>query len=173
MSSLEEEKWNLGQSPLLHTWLLRLSLDTHILLLAMPALCADSYTLKLFAHALERTYSAHRQGQSLDEDPLQYADVAAWQDELLLEPDAELERQYWAGIDLSLLATMRLPLSEKVMPLVGAWQKIATTFAPRVLDIPLDNAFAVQLQALAEQYAISISTWLLACLFRCFLASLQ
>src|SRR5436305_6620806 len=88
-------------------------MNTHILLLSLPALYADAATLMQCVAELSETYTALLQSEHLVEEPLQYVDVSAWQDDLLQEKDAEQRCQYWSRIDLSRLTSMRLPLERE------------------------------------------------------------
>lgn len=61
------------------------------LLLALPAANADAATLELLLSELAALY----QGQSLDDEPVQYADFAEWQHELISGPDGDAGRAFW------------------------------------------------------------------------------
>ena len=63
----------------------------HILLVQLPALCGDAYSLRVFARELAASYT----GGDLGDDLLQYADYSAWQDEVLASPDAREDIRFW------------------------------------------------------------------------------
>ena len=69
---------------LLHASLVTLAERTHLLLLCLPALCADARTLKNLANEIGRGYGARIEE---DEEPVQYVQFSEWQNELL-ENDA-------------------------------------------------------------------------------------
>jgi len=109
-TSLQREPVDLQQGPLLHVWLCRLAADRHLLLVSLPALCADSSSTKLFMDELTRAYAR----EALTEEVLQYADIAAWQEELLKEDEEEDTHQYWHQEKLSSMLNMRLPFEREV-----------------------------------------------------------
>ena len=61
--------------------LLRLSSEIHLLLIHLPALCADGYTLMQMVAELSHIYDCILRRMDQDEEPVQYADVAAWQEQ--------------------------------------------------------------------------------------------
>src|SRR5262245_51241776 len=73
---------DIERGPLLRGLLVKLVAQTHLLLLCLPVLCADAATLSLVAEEIGRAYSGRLGGLPLDE-PLQYADLAQWQNEQL------------------------------------------------------------------------------------------
>jgi hypothetical protein len=70
---------DLTGGPLLRLALARLEPERHALLAGLPALCADAAGLASLLRAIGRRYAA----PGLTDEPLQYADLAAWQNELL------------------------------------------------------------------------------------------
>jgi amino acid adenylation domain-containing protein len=81
------------QGPLLRAQLVRLDSERYALVLTASALCADASSLSLLAGELT--------GGQVVEDPLQYADFAAWQRELQAAQDDEAgrAREFWAGLE--------------------------------------------------------------------------
>ncbi|GHO60123.1 non-ribosomal peptide synthetase [Ktedonobacter robiniae] len=151
-------------SLLLRTGLLRLSTDNHVLLFCLPALCADDMTLSQCIVELSRMYAVLSAGEPLDEDPLQYADVSAWQDDLLAREDAEQQREYWRAQDFSrLVTTQDLCISYSTHGETSSLAQISTAFSPQAISIPLEPSLYPRLQTLANQYGISLEACLLAC----------
>ncbi len=72
--------------------------QTHLLALAASALIADGRTLDNLGEELVALYDGDGAAATLGE-PVQYADFAAWQDELLEdgEPEAERGRRFWSA----------------------------------------------------------------------------
>jgi amino acid adenylation domain-containing protein/non-ribosomal peptide synthase protein (TIGR01720 family) len=90
--------------------LIRQSAEHHCLMVSLSALCGDTASLKNLVQAIAQQYALRLSQSSPDEEPLQYADLAAWQSELLQENSATLNnwRQLnheWEGRSLPLQPT--------------------------------------------------------------------
>jgi len=142
----------LEQDSLLHTSLLTLSAHRHILLLALPALCADGQTLQNFLPAIGRAYASVLKGDTLSqEDVVQYIQFAEWQHELLASEDAEAGRNYWQQ------QLRELP------PLTLAGNPRATPFAPQTYSLRLDSSLITRMRAIAQHHQATVAGFLLAC----------
>ncbi len=169
----QEEYWHelfrrpfdLEHGPLLHTVMLRLSPQSHILIVSLHALCADAATLKQLGPAILQAYalSSHNRDEDTESDPLQYVHVAAWLNELLQEDDAEEEFAYWRKIDLSLLNSMPLPFERNEESARHKRKNSArTACTPGQIAITLPASLQKQLQMLGQHLEISTETLLLA-----------
>ena len=116
LASTEAEKpFDLAQSPPLRLTLVRLSRETHILMLTMHHIIYDAWSIGILASELCTLYEAYSQGNPspLSELPLQYADYAYWQRQRLTGEVLEKYLSYWreklAGVSpVSPLPTDRL-----------------------------------------------------------------
>jgi amino acid adenylation domain-containing protein len=101
-------------------WLFALGPQEHVLLVLMHHIAADGWSRRPLAVDLGQAYLARRDGQGPGWDPLpvQYADYAVWQHELLGDED-----------DPGSLAARQL----------GFWQETLRDL-PEQLDLPLDHA---------------------------------
>lgn len=106
--ALEVAPENLSDGPIVRAALVASGRGRSVLAFRMPALCADSASLKNVAADL----SAFIAGNPRQEEPLQYADLAAWQNDLLdgSDDDAKAGRAFWSSVDLSALCSLKLPL---------------------------------------------------------------
>ncbi|MCA1634008.1 MAG: amino acid adenylation domain-containing protein [Acidobacteria bacterium] len=86
-------EFDLEHGPALHASLVSLSDERAVLLLTLPSLCADSRSLELLTAELAALYEAP--GAVADEETLQYADYAAWQQEMLEGEESREGRAYW------------------------------------------------------------------------------
>src|SRR6185312_1338898 len=117
-----EAGFDLARGPLLRAQLAILAGERHALVLSLPSLCADMVGLFNLAREIVRAYG----GPGEEDEPIQYADLAQWQSELLDDEETRPGREFWAAQDLSALA-VRLP---------GEPARPAAEFSPRVLPLP-------------------------------------
>ncbi|GER91675.1 hypothetical protein KDW_58370 [Dictyobacter vulcani] len=149
---------DLEQGPLLAVQLLDfVTTGQQYLLVQLPALCADAAGLQAFSSELAQEYQACLSGSvSSEEEPLQYADVAAWQNELFEEDEAEEHCSFWQHVQLSALEVFSLPGSQ-----VSSKQTSAT-FTPQIYDFAFSPALYTELQAASQQLEVAPENILLA-----------
>ena len=146
------------QGQLLHASLITLSSERHLLILSLPAMLADAASLKNLIAELSRTYSACLQGQDLfleDSPPVQYADFAEWQHELLESPETELGKEYWQKQDLSARFSCKVPGDNN--------QLHQLSFAPKFITSNLSDELTLAIQEITRKQNTSIATFLLSC----------
>jgi non-ribosomal peptide synthetase component F len=132
--------------------LLTLSDNQHILLITLPALCADSWTLKNLVKEISQTYQAYFKGENLsDEEPVQYIQFSEWQNELLEDEYAETGKAYWRNQSFPNL----------VLPFEAQPQS-SEQFEPEVYTVKIHPDVAAKLDAIATSYKASLSEVLFA-----------
>ena len=133
------------------------------MLVAIPAICADRVSIHNLVEEISRLYTAYlheqeqEQEQELSEETLQYADIAAWQNELFEDEgeDEEVGRKFWQNKNVSNLVINKLA-SEK-----NSANKLI--FQPKFININLNHNTEAKIKALANQEDVSISTILMSC----------
>ena len=156
IAALQQQDQDLSHGPLLQAQLFSLSADRSLFLFSLPTLCADVATLRLFVTELQHIYARLLQNGSdftPEEEPLQYADVSAWQEELLLEEEASSQQAYWQKIDLTHLAATPIPLQ-------SAQRRPSTEKFPQIFPLAHEQ---FDLIAQAQAYDVSVEAWLLTC----------
>ncbi|KAM3100400.1 non-ribosomal peptide synthetase [Phormidesmis sp. 146-12] len=141
---------SLEQLPLLRSLLLALSPQEFLLILTLPALCADSRSLQNLVKDLFQAYTHNLIDQISSEEVVQYVQFSEWQNELLEENNTA--ESYWQH---SQLTSLKLPfrmISDGI-----------TSFKPQVYSVPLSPEINTQIQATAGRYGVSIALFLLAC----------
>ncbi|MEA5452797.1 amino acid adenylation domain-containing protein [Leptolyngbya sp. CCNP1308] len=155
LNHLLNQPFDWAQGPLLRShWLRHTTHDE--LLISLPTLCADGATLALIAQDLRRFYADNSQAD--DEPPLQYADLAEWQTELLEGEDTAAGRSYWRrSSDLEQIV-QRLPLEEnrpsKEASPTPQWDA-QIAFDPQVATVTLPHELAATLYRWAAQQGMT------------------
>jgi amino acid adenylation domain-containing protein/FkbM family methyltransferase len=157
---LESLLRKLGESPFdfergrtAHALLVALSPSRHALLLSLAALCADGSLPGNVARELSMDFSGTQADGSTE--PMQYAVVSEWWNELLESEDAEVGRQYWRGQDLQGSLTAALPF-EAATP-------AGLDFSPRRFSAVIEAETFARLEPLARGHGVGLSDLLLAC----------
>ncbi len=82
--------------------LIALASNRHVLLLSLPALSADQATLKSLVQEIAGAYSACQAGVSpFSDEPVQYADLSEWQNEMLESVETEAGRAFWSEREIA------------------------------------------------------------------------
>lgn len=151
---LEAAQYNsedLSQSPLLQIILLQLASDRYLLVLRMPALCLDAWSLRILVQEISDRYGASAP-LTPAEEAVQYVQFSEWQHQLLTEKESQAGRAYWNTIPLSKLTGLKLPFEERLKPdsnfCIKAWR----------IEIPV-----AAIQDLTQQQNTSVHDVLLAC----------
>lgn len=142
------------RGPLWHLSLIKLSSDAHLLLVVLPALCADTIGLYNLMRELGSAYAAGGRCPDSAQDVLQYADIAEWQNELLEGEEGEAGRAFWRGQKIAPWFSVKLP-GEKLL-------SEPTDFEPQAVHWTVPSDLRSQLEALAIAHQTSISVVLLA-----------
>ena len=151
----KRQGFDLEQGPLLRLSLLRLSKNKHILQICLPALCADTWTIKNLVAEISHLYSDCLKGETLCHEAVQYLQFSEWQNELLADEDAEEADKYWRQQKLSSLNTLKLPFESESLTQSG--------FDPDCLKLTIASDVTEKIENLAQKYETSTSVALLAC----------
>jgi amino acid adenylation domain-containing protein len=129
--------------------------DEHALCVVLHHIASDGWSTGPLVRDLAEAYAARRDGHAPDWTPLpvQYADYALWQQDLLGtedEPDSELSRQlaYWRAALADMPTELALP-TDRPRPAVPGH---AAGFAP--VDLPADLHAAVA--AVARRHGVTV-----------------
>ncbi|HTK08293.1 MAG TPA: amino acid adenylation domain-containing protein [Ktedonobacteraceae bacterium] len=163
MASLQKTITDMEAHPLLAVALLSFSSEKHLFLLCLPALCTDEYTLIRMVSELGQLYDAPLNRSEWDEEPLQYAEVADWQEQLQLADEAEPLRAYWHKINLSQLETIRLPFMQQQSLLTAGTREEGSAFTLHTHTVVLEHELIRQIRQQTQQSASSLEAWFLAC----------
>ncbi len=149
-------------APLLHLSVLRLAAERYLLVCSLPALCADMATLRLMIVELGQLYAARTSQPSELEEPLQYADISAWQNNLLQAEEAEMPLAYWKKADISHLSAMHLPLeTSKVEKNSQPGEQPGKNSISLERDV--NPSLTKKIKSFSQQYESGMETFLLTC----------
>ncbi|MGP1384060.1 MAG: amino acid adenylation domain-containing protein [Thainema sp.] len=129
-----------SQAPL-QAILIRQSSQESSLLLKLAGLCADAATVQQLVQELSRHYDAIDKEASGDE-PIQYADLAEWQHELLESEETASGRNYWHQVIPGDALTVRLPWDLRSHLAISS-------FFPKSVSIQLSSDLVQSLKASA------------------------
>ncbi|MFF9352784.1 amino acid adenylation domain-containing protein, partial [Streptomyces sp. NPDC014734] len=139
----------------LRVWLFALDDTTHVLSVVLHHIAGDGWSMAPLARDLEAAYEARSAGRAPQWEPLpvQYADYALWQRELLgdeNDPDSLLSRQlaYWKTQLQDLPDQLALP-SDRQRPAVASYRGDSVTFT-------LDAELHARLADLARESGASV-----------------
>ena len=124
---------------------------THLLVLSVPALYADSRSLVNLIREIAGSYSAD---ESSGSEVVQYLQFSEWQNEIINDDEADLGKSFWRKqADMFLFPPPVLP-----------FQSVASaTFSPRTVASEIQPETAAQLDRLAEKFDTTTPIILQAC----------
>jgi amino acid adenylation domain-containing protein len=143
------------QTPPWQSLLVMLSAKQLILLVRLSPLYGDTVTLNRLATELSQCYQATLAATPITDEPLQYADFAAWQQGILEASESNPGKVFWQNQAYEGVHRLRLPFED--------WGSQQTGFTPQSIPVTLGPEQTTQLAILAQTYGVSTSTLLLTC----------
>ncbi|HET9913457.1 MAG TPA: amino acid adenylation domain-containing protein [Anaerolineales bacterium] len=136
------EPFDLARGPLIRTSLLKLKEEEYIFLVTMHHIVSDAWSIGVFIQELKVLYEAFSSGKTspLPEMPIQYADFAQWQQELLQGEVLEQQLAYWKKQLAPPLPVLDLPTDHprpKIQTFNGAQQSstLPESFSQRLREL--------------------------------------
>jgi hypothetical protein len=144
--------FELERGHVLHAALIKLTAGRQLLLLTLPALCADSVSLINLLCQLSEIYAASPPQSA--QDVVQYADFSAWQNDLCDSTESLPGREFW---------NTQLKLAPIQLPLEHLDHHSSADFDPKCLTLALDDEIISKLHVLAKRQSVNVNLSLLAC----------
>lgn len=148
--------FNFEQGPLFDVVFVLCAERRAVLLLCLPALSADAITLHNLVRDISSTYGS--QGEPAEE-PVQYVQFSEWQNELLVDEEAEKGTQYWHRLRLAETRGVMFPCEEPVYRMVEP----ADGSRFRSVRAPIEGEVAAGLEEAARLQSASLMVVLFAC----------
>jgi amino acid adenylation domain-containing protein len=148
--------FDLAQGPMLRVRVLRVAAEEHLVLLSLPHIVADGWSMEVLIRELETLYEAFSGGAATSPLPqlaLQYADYAGWQREWLQGERLEQQLSYWRK-QLAGAASLELP-TDYVRPAVRS-------AAGRVQRFSIEPEVSERLKVLSQQRGVTMFMTMLA-----------
>ncbi len=148
--------FDLAAGPLVRAVLVKLSAQEHLLLLSMHHIVSDAGSLEVLWRELSQHYTAALEGRAaqLAPLPLQYADYARWQRDLLAGPRLQAELDWWRATLAGSAPALELP-TDHPRP---RWQRSAGGSE----TLSVDGATLGALRTLGGRHGASLFMVLLA-----------
>ncbi|SFQ71894.1 amino acid adenylation domain-containing protein, partial [Variovorax sp. OK605] len=132
---LSETLFDLGEGPLLRTGLIRLSAETHVLVVVMHHIVSDGGSMQIIVDEFVAQYRAQVQGTdpALEPLPVQYADYAVWQRNWLEAGERERQLAYWKAHLGAEQPVLQLPVDHVRAPGARHRARLHGTELPKAL----------------------------------------
>jgi amino acid adenylation domain-containing protein len=154
----EEDQWqfDLSRGPLFRARVVRVEAEEHLLLLNMHHIVSDGWSMGVFAQELAACYEAFCHGESvqLPDLPIQYADFAHWQQELLQGDVLDAQLSYWKKQLAGRLPVLQLP--------TDAPRPAKQTFRGSYVSLDLPKELSDRLAQIGQQEATTLYMTLLS-----------
>ncbi|NJK50529.1 amino acid adenylation domain-containing protein [Candidatus Gracilibacteria bacterium] len=155
LQSARQQIFEWEQASLLYLALVTISPQKHILFICLPALCADLQSLNYIVDELSKCYAASIKGEQVAIEPMQYAEVAEWQNQFLHTEESEAETDFWRKLNISNLADLRLPSSNQ--------QTGSGKFSPQCFTIELAPNLLAKIDTIIQKINTTNQVFFLTC----------
>ena len=150
-----DQSFDLEESPTLQTAFVTLSPFKHVLLFAVPSLCADRVSFENLTSEISRTYAACMRGEVVEDETVQYADVSGILNDLLESEDTKAGREYWQKYAGHESFEVHLPFLQE--------SNVSERFNPQVVSVAIGSEVANKLDELTREFETTNFNFTLAC----------
>ncbi|HKX28230.1 MAG TPA: amino acid adenylation domain-containing protein, partial [Blastocatellia bacterium] len=150
-----DRHFDLGLDPPARFGLIRLSESESVLVTSLPAMCADSQSLKHLLSEIAGVYAARLRGEDFHAQPVQYVDFAEWQREQLERETNSEDEANWEEPHAFPALPLMLGLEER--------GEASSRFEPGYDLLTFDPEITAAIERLAAASQISTGVLLLAC----------
>ena len=129
--------------------------DRSFLLITLPSLCADSWSLDNLAKEIRDIYDAGLRREELENEPVQYVQFSEWCNELLEDESVKTGKAYWHQQRSRLIPPLKIPFE--------SYSSKQAKFEPKFYTLRLESDLVSKLGEIATLHTITITEFLLAC----------
>jgi amino acid adenylation domain-containing protein len=156
----ESVAFDLERGPIANFHLITLAADRHVLLICLPAICADAWTLNNLVGELGQSYHRFIEGEGELGETLQYIQFSEWQNELLAGADAEEGRAYWRKQTEPERTRLTVPFENNIP---NNDDSISKPFDPEIIDLKIDPDSGKRIKKLTDETDYSYQAFFLMC----------
>lgn len=149
---MSQEPFAFRQGGLFRCRVVRLSEDTHRLLLSLPALNADVKTLEILVREIALRWTPGADAQPVIPAEAQYADLSEWLNELA---ETENRSVVFLSLDPDDFLRFKLPFEKE--------SAASKEFAPQAVCAPIPFDTMDRLRSQAKRFEVSVSSCFLTC----------
>lgn len=132
-----------------------LSPNKYVLLINLPGLCADNRSLQTLTTLFYHHYRALEGPRLYIDEPMQYALVAEWLNELLTAEELEVGRVHWQRQHISAHINATLPFEDA--------HTHSAPFRPCIIERSIEQTLSAQIERYMQISQIPASTFFLTC----------
>jgi non-ribosomal peptide synthetase component F len=154
---LNNSHFDFEQGSLLNIYFITLSSHQHLLLISLPAICGDVKSLQNLVSEIQSLYTDNLASSEITEEPLQYVDIATWQQELLTTNDSEVGKNYWRQQDISAGTNInfKLPWQKQTIPI--------PEYQPGILSQHIISQLVEKSKLFGDKFTTSLDNIFFAC----------
>ncbi|QSJ14568.1 amino acid adenylation domain-containing protein [Nostoc sp. UHCC 0702] len=149
-----QEYQNLSQAYPLRLYFIKLLETQHIIIISLPALCADTRTIKNLVNQISQAYAQCCQGKAFSEEYVQYVQFSEWQNQLLEDEEAKEAQEYWQQQKINSLLALKLPNERQIK---------SGQFIPDSYQLAISQELYDKIYNLAQRHNKTPEVILLAC----------
>ena len=147
--------FDMENGPVVHACLYALEEESHVLVISLPSLCADSLSLSNLVGEVGEAYEDAIGAVERETDPVQYVQFSEWRHDLFEAEESEEARTYWQDRSFTDLLDSFLPFQELLAGGFG--------FHPERKSVRIADDVARRIERFAVEKGTSVESFLLAC----------
>src|SRR5215470_13919885 len=146
--------------PIAHFCLIILAVDKCVLIIHLPAICSDAWTLSNLVNEIRQAYCYCLEGQGALSEPLQYIQFSEWQNDLFEGEGGEEGHAYWRKLANPSRTGFALSFERNTTGQTGLRPEL---FTPRFIELEFEPHLSETINALITNQESSGHAFFLTC----------